>query len=409
MNIPKTASVTSSDTGRSILNKVPEVTIFFWIIKVLCTTVGETVSDFLNVNLNFGLNGTAVVMGICLVAVIFFQFRANRYIPGLYWLSVVMISVFGTLLTDLLTDNLHVPLIASTVFFSIALAITFAVWYAKEGTLSIHSIFTRRREAFYWLTILCTFALGTASGDLIAEQLGFGYLVTGLIIVATIVAITVAWRLGLDEILAFWLVYIMTRPLGASMGDFLSQAKDNGGLGLGAAITSAIFLVAILAVVIFLTVTRRDAITAPEAPVEVKEKRASTLWQVVGVVGVLVLVSGVGYSWRSSQLATLKAANAASPSPLGDLSAFRTVAEDTLGLVKAGDLAGAKTRIKDLETAWDLGQATLKPMNSDKWTALDTAIDPVLTNIRASKPDVTACATSLQSLIDLINSIDPKK
>ncbi len=392
---------------RQILNKVPEVTLYFWIIKVLCTTVGETASDFLNVNLNLGLIGTAVAMGVCLLVVMSFQFRAKKYVPALYWLTVVLISVFGTLLTDILTDNLHIPLAASTVFFSIALAITFAVWYAKEGTLSIHSIFTVRREAFYWSAILFTFALGTASGDLMAESLAFGYLGTGLIICAVIVVVTVAWRFGLDVILAFWLVYIMTRPLGASLGDYLSQIQGNGGLGFGAAVTSAIFLAAILAVVIFLTVTRRDLVAVSEPAVEPKKTRISALWQVIGVVAVLVAVSGVGYNWRSTQLAKLQVANASSPAPLGDLSAFRKITGDTLGLVRAGDMSGAKARITDLETAWDGAQAHLKPMNPDKWTELDTAIDPVLRNLRESKPDAKVCITSLQSLIDLLNYSGP--
>src|SRR5258708_1733083 len=188
---------TAGPSQNGILSKVPEVTVFFWIIKVLCTTVGETVSDFLNVNLGFGLKGTSVAAGIALLVALVFQFRAKKYVPGVYWLTVVLISVFGTLVTDILTDSLGFPLEASTIVFSVALALTFGVWYAKEGTLSIHSIFTVRREGFYWSAILFTFALGTASGDLMAEKLGLGYLVTGLIVVAVITAAGVAWRLGL--------------------------------------------------------------------------------------------------------------------------------------------------------------------------------------------------------------------
>ena len=188
-----------------LYSKVPAVTVFFWIIKVLCTTVGETASDFLNVNLGLGLKGTSIAAGIVLVAVLFFQFRAKKYIPGIYWLAVVLISVFGTLVTDILTDSLGFPLEASTIIFSVALAITFGIWYAKEGTLSIHSIFTTRREAFYWLAILFTFALGTASGDLMAEKLGLGYLVTGLIVLGVIAAAMIAWRIGMDAVLAFWI------------------------------------------------------------------------------------------------------------------------------------------------------------------------------------------------------------
>src|SRR6266404_4887646 len=158
--------VNIKNTGKQMINKVPQVTLFFWVIKVLCTTVGETFADFLNVNLNFGLTGTSVVMGILLIISLFFQFRAKKYIPVIYWITVVFISVFGTLVTDNLTDKMGVPLETSTVFFSILLLLTFAFWYAKEKTLSIHSIYTRSREIFYWLTILFTFALGTASGDL---------------------------------------------------------------------------------------------------------------------------------------------------------------------------------------------------------------------------------------------------
>ncbi|MCB0091574.1 MAG: hypothetical protein KDE54_26970, partial [Caldilineaceae bacterium] len=152
-------------------------------------------------------------------------------------MSVVLISVFGTLITDILTDNLDFPLEASTILFSMALAATFAIWYANEGTISIHSIYTTRRESFYWLAILFTFALGTASGDLMAEGLSLGYLVTGLIVFAMIATVIAAWRFGLDDDLAFWIAYILTRPLGASIGDYLTQAPSNGGLGLGAALT----------------------------------------------------------------------------------------------------------------------------------------------------------------------------
>jgi uncharacterized membrane-anchored protein len=269
-----------------MLNKVPQVTIFFWIIKVLCTTVGETASDFLNVNLGLGLRGTSIAAGACLVVVLFFQFKAKKYIPAIYWLAVVLISIFGTLITDILTDSLGFPLEASTIIFSVVLALTFAMWYAKEGTLSIHSIFTTRREIFYWLAILFTFALGTAAGDLMAESLGLGYLVTGLIVLGVIAAALIAWRFGLDAVLAFWIAYILTRPLGASLGDYLSQPKANGGLGLGASITSAIFLIAILAVVIYLAVTQRDFIAAPSTEGAVEKKGSAVVCQIVLIVEV---------------------------------------------------------------------------------------------------------------------------
>ena len=255
-----------------MLNKVPEVTLYFWIIKILCTTVGETAADYLNTTLGFGLNGTSVVMSALLVIVLFFQFRAKKYIPSIYWLVVVLISVVGTLITDNLTDNLGISLETTTVVFALALAATFAVWYWFEKTLSIHSIVTRKREAFYWLTILFTFALGTAAGDLTAEKFALGYL-NSVFIFAGLIALITALHYALktyvkarsarhatNAVLAFWLAYILTRPLGASIGDFLSQAQADGGLGLGTTVTSFIFLGAILALVIFLSLTKKDEI-----------------------------------------------------------------------------------------------------------------------------------------------------
>jgi uncharacterized membrane-anchored protein len=391
-----------------MLSKVPQVTVFFWIIKVLCTTVGETASDFLNVNLGLGLKGTSISAGLFLVVVLCFQFRARKYIPAIYWLAVVLISVFGTLITDILTDSLGFPLEASTIIFSVALALTFALWYANEGTLSIHSIFTTRREVFYWLAILFTFALGTAVGDLMAEGLGLGYLVTGLIVLGVIAVTMIAWRLGLDDVLAFWIAYILTRPLGASLGDYLSQPKVNGGLGLGASMTSAIFLIAILAVVIYLAVTHRDFIADPAAESRSETKR-SAIWQVVAVAVLLLVLGGTGYYLRRSQLRTQAAASVSPTAPLGDLSSFRKIAEDMLGLVRVGDLSGAKSRANDLETAWDSAQARLKAMNPEKWTVMDSAIDNVLTTVRSTQPNAGASSASLESFINVIDTLGSQK
>ena len=250
---------------KQMLNKVPEVTLYFWIIKILCTTVGETFADFLNVNLNLGLTGTSLVMGILLIVVLFFQFKKRKYVPWIYWLAVVLLSVVGTLITDNLTDNLGVSLITTTVIFAIALAVTFIAWYISEKTLSIHSIVTTKRESFYWLAILFTFALGTASGDLIAERFDLGYLTSLFIFVGVIALITLAYyRFKLNAVFAFWAAYILTCPLGASIGDYLTQARSDGGLGLGATAVSFIFLLAILGLVIYLTKTRRDQITSTE-------------------------------------------------------------------------------------------------------------------------------------------------
>ena len=266
---------------KQMLNKVPEVTLYFWIIKVLCTTVGETAADYLNATLHFGLSGTSFVMGALLLVVLFFQFKSKKYSPTIYWLAVVLLSIVGTLITDNLTDNLGVSLETTTIVFSIALALTFAAWYVVEKTLSVHSIVTARREAFYWLAILFTFALGTAAGDLSAEKFGLGYLTSlyifaGLIAFVTIAHFAFKGILKLEHkhqsrnaVLAFWLAYILTRPLGASIGDYLSQARADGGLGLGMTITSAIFLIAILGLVVYLTLSRKDEI--PPEVVEAEE------------------------------------------------------------------------------------------------------------------------------------------
>jgi uncharacterized membrane-anchored protein len=252
-----------------MLNKVPEVTLYFWVIKVMCTTVGETAADNLNTGLKLGLTNLTYLMGALLLAVLFFQFRARRYIPGVYWLAVVLISVVGTLITDNLTDNFGVPLQTTTIVFSVVLALVFAAWYATEKTLSIHSIFTTRREGFYWLAILFTFALGTAAGDLAAEKLQLGYWPSALMFGGLIAIVTVAhFRFKVNAVLAFWIAYILTRPLGASIGDYLSQQRADGGLGLGTTGTSALFLVTILGVVVFLTITRRDVIRQPSVAVD---------------------------------------------------------------------------------------------------------------------------------------------
>ncbi|MDQ2788551.1 MAG: hypothetical protein M3Y73_02130 [Actinomycetota bacterium] len=245
--------------ARQMLNKVPEVTIYFWVIKVLATTVGETVADYLNTTLGLGLTGTSLVMAALLIVALFFQFRGRRYVPGIYWLAVVLISVVGTLITDNLTDNFGVSLETTTVVFSVALAAAFAAWYRSERTLSIHTIYTTRREGFYWLAILFTFALGTAAGDLVAERLNLGYWISAIMFAALIAIVTIAhFGFKLNAVLAFWIAYILTRPLGASLGDFLSQPSDNGGVGLGTAATSALFLATILSLVTYLTTSRKD-------------------------------------------------------------------------------------------------------------------------------------------------------
>ena len=256
-------AVTHED-ARSMLNKVPEVTLYFWIIKIMATTVGETAADFLNFNLHFGLTNTSVMMSVLLVVFLAMQLRARKYVPWMYWLVVVLISVVGTLITDNLVDNFGIALETTTIAFGLALLATFAVWYASERTLSIHTIFTTKRELFYWAAILFTFALGTAAGDLTAEGLNLGYVNSTLMFGALIGIVAFAYYgFKANAVLTFWIAYILTRPFGASFGDYLSQSVADGGLGLGTVITSAIFLSTIAILVIYLTITRRDAIDLP--------------------------------------------------------------------------------------------------------------------------------------------------
>jgi uncharacterized membrane-anchored protein len=256
--------MTTSDTSTRaavrapMLNKVPEVTIFFWIIKILCTTVGESFADYINSTLGFGLTNTTLVFSAALVVTLVVQFRLDRYVPGVYWLAVVLISVVGTLLTDNLTDGQGVALWKSTTAFAILLAAVFGIWYARERTLSIHTIVTRARESFYWLTVLVTFALGTAAGDWTLDLTGWGPGPSVLLPAGLIAATVIAWRLGAGPVLCFWIAYILTRPLGANIGDYLGSAKADGGLGLGTLWTSVLFLATILATVVYLTITRRD-------------------------------------------------------------------------------------------------------------------------------------------------------
>ncbi|MGJ4859663.1 hypothetical protein ACN6KF_005698 [Labrys sp. La1] len=249
-----TVTTQTSTSHPSTLNKVPAVTLIFWIIKILSTTVGETGADYLAVHVGLGTATTDIVMAAFLIAALLLQVRARRYVPWIYWLTVVLVSIVGTQITDLLTDKLDVSLYNSTIAFGCALTLTFAVWYAVERTLSIHTIVTTRRELFYWTAILFTFALGTAAGDLATEALGMGFQL-GVIVFGTLIAvITGSFALGANPVLTFWLAYILTRPLGASLGDLLSQSREYGGMGLGTIYTSVVFLAVIVALVTWITV-----------------------------------------------------------------------------------------------------------------------------------------------------------
>ncbi|MDM5063268.1 hypothetical protein OB934_10745 [Aeromonas salmonicida] len=236
----------------NLLNKVPEVTLTFWMIKMMSTTVGETAADFLIFNLHLGLTVTSLLMGALLIATLLIQVRATSYAPWKYWLAVVLVSIFGTLVTDNLTDKVGVPLAMSTSVFTVVLLGTFWVWYAQEKTLSIRSIDTRKRELFYWAAILVTFALGTAAGDWVSEGMNIGYMNATLLFGSLIATTAIAhYKFNMNTVLAFWIVYVLTRPLGASIGDWLSQSEKHGGLGFGATSTSVAFFTCIIILVIY--------------------------------------------------------------------------------------------------------------------------------------------------------------
>ncbi|WP_427127515.1 hypothetical protein ACQCPQ_27925 (plasmid) [Priestia megaterium] len=386
-----------------LLNKVPEVTVFFWIIKILCTTVGETFADFLNFNLGLGLTLTTVIMGIAFFIVLYLQFRATKYVPGIYWATVVLISVFGTLVTDNLTDAMGVPLEVSTIVFSVLLGLTFLFWYISEKTLSIHSIYTRKREVFYWLTILFTFALGTAVGDLYSEQLGFGYLKTGVTVIIIIGCIFLAYKLKLDGILSFWIAYILTRPLGASLGDYLSQTKVNGGLGLGTTVTSVIFLVAILAIIVFLAVTKID-INQKKETADINQpdgKKKNVLIQTIVVLCIFLVLGIGGYIWRSNDIASQSTASQASLS--GQLTDFIKIEKGMLKDVNSKNFTSAKKGADDLEHQWDSSEAKLRKIDGSTWTKIDGTIDVVLASVRSSNPDVNKSKSALNDSLNVLN------
>ncbi|HKZ14221.1 MAG TPA: hypothetical protein VJL81_10290 [Solirubrobacterales bacterium] len=239
---------------RSTYSKVPEITAWFWVVKALTTAMGESTSDWL---VHALVPEIAVVLGaIAFSIAIYLQFTKDRYIPAFYWFAVAMVGVFGTMAADVLHVGLGVPYIASTIFYAVVLAVVFRAWYRVEGTLSIHSIHTPRRESFYWAAVLATFALGTAAGDLTAHTLGLGYF-GSIGLFAAIIAIPAVgyFRLGMGSILAFWFAYVVTRPLGASFADWLGKPE---GVGLGNGLVSLVFAAAIVAIVRHLAVTGKD-------------------------------------------------------------------------------------------------------------------------------------------------------
>ncbi|MBS44399.1 MAG: hypothetical protein CMH83_14790 [Nocardioides sp.] len=435
---PATGSRTAS-AARVLLNKVPEVTIWFWVIKILCTTVGESFADWIDMQLGVGLIGTSVIFTGVLAGVLVVQMRLTRYVPAAYWLTVVVVSVTGTLYTDILTDRMGVPLWISTSVFSVLLAGVFAVWWARERTLSIHSITTTPREGFYWLAVLTTFALGTATGDWTLELTGWGPGTSVLLPLSLIVLVAALWRYGANPVLAFWVAYILTRPLGANIGDWLAGPRSEQGLGLGTFGTSLVFLVAILATVVLLTITRADVVEqdraeandhdtdAPEAPTAPasadparrgRERVSLAVMALAAVATVSLLawadhqphVSGLGAEEgapacsSASVDATQARADVAAHFPADRVAAYRTITQDTLALVDAGDAAGAAARITDLETAWDADQDTLQPTDCATWTYVDQQIDPALAAVRAGSPSAAQEDEALHALLDTLGS-----
>jgi uncharacterized membrane-anchored protein len=253
----RAASANRRGRPTASLSKVPEITAYFWIAKALTTAMGESTSDFLVHKL---VPEVAVLLGaIGLVIALVLQFGAHRYVAWRYWLAVAMVGVFGTMAADVLHVGLGVPYIASTLFYAIVLAAVFRIWYVSEGTLSIHSIVTPRRELFYWAAVLATFALGTAAGDLTAVTFGLGYFASAVMF-ALVIAIPAVgyWRFGMNSILAFWFAYVVTRPVGASVADWLAVTHQRGGLDLGTGWVSLVLAAMIAAIVAYLSVTLRD-------------------------------------------------------------------------------------------------------------------------------------------------------
>ncbi|MUM18829.1 hypothetical protein FZI91_16185 [Mycobacterium sp. CBMA271] len=405
----------AASTGRLLLSKVPEVTVWFWVIKILCTTVGESFADWINMALGVGLIRTALIFTVVLGAVLGWQLRLDRYVPFVYWLTVVVLSVTGTLYTDILTDQFGVPLALSTTMFAVVLAVVFGVWYLRERTLSIHSIVTRPRELFYWLAVLVTFALGTAVGDWVLQLTGWGPGRSVLLPAGLILAIVIGWRLGANAVLGFWLAYILTRPLGANLGDWLATPSDTQGIGLGTALASVIFLVAILSIVVFLSITRRDVIKNPDATVvEVSAASPARERIMLGYFGLVAAATAAVLVWAAGQPHVSAAGEEESGvTPVateiapGEVTArfsapavtkFRTITQDLLAKVRSGDQSGATMGAKGLEASWDDDEPTLRPMDETAWRVIDSRVDNVLKAIRADLPDPVAETQALEAL-----------
>ncbi|MFA3842502.1 MULTISPECIES: COG4705 family protein [Streptomyces] len=385
-------------SGRLMLNKVPEVTIWFWVIKILCTTVGESFADWINMKLGVGLVNTAWIFTAVFVVVLVVQLRLKRYVPFPYWLTVVVVSVTGTLYTDILTDQLNVPLWISSAVFSVLLAVVFGTWWLRERTLSIHSVTTLPRESFYWLAVLVTFALGTATGDWTLELTGWSPGASVLLPLGLIAAITALWRFGANPVLSFWFAYILTRPLGANIGDWLASPKvaqspgEPTGLALGTFTTSLIFLGLILATVVYLTVTRSDVAETYEAahaahatgdPRKERVALAGFGLLAVATAGLLVWAHAqphVGPAPEEDNTSAVQMApgEAVKQFPPAKVAALKALASTSLKDARSGNATGAHAEAQSLRDLWDADQASLQPLDQTGWTSIDAQMDKVL-------------------------------
>ena len=405
----------AKSSGGTMLNKVPEVTIWFWLIKILCTTVGESFADYINETLGFGLANTMLLFTAIFVAVLTWQMKTRRYQPFPYWLTVVVVSVAGTLYTDMGTDQLGIPLWVSSTVFAVLLAGVFGVWWLRERTLSIHAINTRSRESWYWLTVLVTFALGTATGDWTLELTNWLPVQSIFLPLGLIISIAALWKWGANPVLSFWLAYILTRPLGANIGDALASPKvapagQPVGLGLGTLWTSLIFLGAILGTVVYLAISRSDVSEVYDAthdPVVTTNPHKERI-AALGFVVVAAIAGGVMFWGHQQPHATCDPTGASETMPACPKPAFngsqtqaavakyQGLAQKAIAQDKAGNAAAAHATVQQMRDDWDADSTSLTAVNPKTWHALDDQMDAVLQTFAIDHGKIKPAAPAVQ-------------